>query len=258
MVSERNRIIELSEYLSSLGIEINIGKNKARGHKGIFLHGSSAFRIDISKNLEDKDILSVILHEFAHYIHYSYDKTLKSLEFAFGELTDDIKEELINITVQDIPKGFASSIYAKKQELAKEIKIYADKMKQINSEFKLSDKNKEIERKISSPLRYLLKYDRIKYFDKIYSVENIDRDFCLSEEQKLYIIIKSKQRALNRINNRISRYNKYYNNPSELFARFIDLYYTRPNYTRVAAPNSCKLLEQKNISLLKKINNIFL
>ena len=36
MVSERNRIIRLKEYFESLGIEVNIGKNKARGNKGFF------------------------------------------------------------------------------------------------------------------------------------------------------------------------------------------------------------------------------
>ena len=36
MASERNRILDVLNYVESCGIEVNIGKNKARGNKGFF------------------------------------------------------------------------------------------------------------------------------------------------------------------------------------------------------------------------------
>ena len=74
MACERNRIIVLKEYLSSLDINVNIGKNKARGHKGVFMRSFNNYRIDISDNVPEENVISVVLHEFAHYIHYSGDK----------------------------------------------------------------------------------------------------------------------------------------------------------------------------------------
>ena len=55
--------------------------------------------------------------------------------------------------------------------------------------------------------------------------ENLSKDFYeLSEEEILYVKIKSKQRMIGRINARISKLNRYYNNPTELFARFFQFY----------------------------------
>ena len=77
MACERNRIVELIDYLSSLGIDVNIAKNKARGNKGFFRVKEEKFRIDIAKGLSDDAVLSVLIHESAHFIHYQYDKKLK-------------------------------------------------------------------------------------------------------------------------------------------------------------------------------------
>ena len=37
MADKRDRILELTKYIESLGVQVNLGKNKARGNKGIFL-----------------------------------------------------------------------------------------------------------------------------------------------------------------------------------------------------------------------------
>ncbi len=256
MACERNRIIELKKYLSSLGISVNIGKNKARGHKGIFMHSFDNFRIDISENVVQEDVLSVILHEFAHYIHYNSDKKLSSLDFIFGKVTDEIKEELIKITVDEIPKDFASALYTKKSKLSDEIKCLTKKMKTYRPEFKLSDKYFQTSCRLSYPVKYLLKYDRVKFGEKIYSVDKL-ADYNLCEEDILYLLIKSKQRGIKRINSRISRLNRYYNNPSELFARFLDSYYTNPEYTKTTAPVSSYTLSKSNNPYIKKLNHIF-
>lgn len=257
MVSERNRILELTEYFSSLGINVNIGKTKARGHKGIFMHSPKDFRIDIAKNIDESSTISTLLHEFAHFVHYSYDKSLKSLDFVFDEFSEDIREELINITVQDIPKEFASELYNTKDCLNNDIKKLTQIIKTDYPEFKLSEKNKDIEKNLSLPIKYLLKYDNIKYFNRLFSVKNIDDYLDLSDTQKTYIKLKSKQRALKRINSKINRLNKYYNNYSELFARFIDAYYTKPNLTKKIAPKAFYKLQCANIKLFDKVNKIF-
>ena len=256
MACERNRIIVLKEYLSSLGINVNIGKNKARGHKGVFMRSFNNYRIDISDNVSEENVISVVLHEFAHYIHYSGDKTLKKLDFIFEDFNDDIKEELIKITVNEVPKDFATALYSKKAILGDEIKALVKKIKFYEPDFKLSEKYKKYENKISYPFNYLLKYDRVKFGGKLYSVEKL-KDYPLSEVEILYLLIKSKQRAIKRINARISRLNKYYKSPSELFARFISSYYTNPCYTSETAPIACSVISKTENPYIKKLNNIF-
>lgn len=257
MACERDRVVALKDYLSSLGVSVNIGINKARGHKGIFMHGFDVSRIDISKGLDcDEKILSVMLHEFAHYIHYFYDKSLSSLDFIFESVTDELKEELLKITVHDVPKNFAEALYSKKIQLNEELRILTKEIKSYHPEFKLSEKFIPVENSLAKPLYYLTRYDRVKYLNTIYETNNLN-DYNLEDNQKLYIQIKSKQRALKRINSRINRINRYYNHPSELFARFIDSYYMNPEYTKKIAPNACKMILNTQIPFFSKLNNIF-
>jgi len=257
MACKRNRIIELKNFLNSLGIDTNISKTNARGHNGVFIHKTDGFRIDISKKLDEEKVIPVILHEFAHYIHYLYDEKLKSLDFIFGDFTEEIREELINTTVHSVPKDFAKSLYDKKEEINSDIKSLAKNIKNTYKDFKLSKNCIEIEKNFSNPLKYLLKYDRIKYFNKIYSVSNINSDFNLTETQLDYIKLKSKQRFLKRINAKINRLNKYYNNPFELFARFIELYYTDFEKAKKLAPLCCAKMQNTKINEFDKLNQIF-
>lgn len=258
MACERNRVLELKKYFESLGIDVNIGNNKARGHQGVFLRGRNSFRIDISKELKDEEkILSVMMHEFGHFIHYNYDNNLSSLNFVFEDLTDEIKEELIKITVQDVSKQFATSVYTQKQQVNKDIKSLVSKLKQVRADFKLSQKYLPIETRLSRPYKYLFSYDNVNYFGKIYSVKRI-QDYDLNEDEKLYIQIKSQQRMLKRINSKINKINKYYNNPSELFARFIASFYTKNEYTQLVAPLACKKLADAKLPHLEKLNDILL
>ena len=111
MVSERNRIIALKEHLENSGIEVNIGKTKARGHKGFFLTNKKFFRIDIAKDLSSDSIYSTMLHEYAHFVHYKYDSTLSSYDFLFPNITDDMLSELINVSVQFVSKEYAQNIF---------------------------------------------------------------------------------------------------------------------------------------------------
>lgn len=225
MASERNRVTRLAEYITSLGVIVNIGKNKARGNKGIFCKKRDGYRIDISENIEADSTLSTLLHEFAHYIHYCNDSTLSSLDFVFKDLSELEQEELIKITVQNVPKEFASSLYKCKQHYMLENKKLVSYIKAVYPNFKVSEPFKPIERLLKYPVKYLLKYDKIQVLTQIYAVDTLENDFkTLTEEQIAYIRLKSNQRQLARINSKINRLNKYYNQPSELWARFFELF----------------------------------
>jgi len=260
MASERNRILELAEYFTSLGIDLNLFTTKARGNKGIFIHNNNGqCRIDISQNTDDKQALSVMLHEFAHFVHCQYDKSMNSLDFIFGELTEDIKEELIHITLQKIPKESISPLFRTKKEINIEIHKLANEIRTKYKNFKLSENCKEIEKNFSNPLKYLLKYDRIKYFDKIYSVDKLTTDFKnITTIEKDYIILKSKQRIVKRINSKINRLNNYYSSYNELFARFIELYYTDFIKANKIAPILCKKMQNSNIKEFKQVEKILI
>lgn len=265
MDDKRNIIIALKNYIESLGVVVNIGKTKARGNKGFFLNrGVDSFRIDISKNIDDNATLSTLLHEFAHYIHYKYDSSLKSLDFVFDDFSDDIREELVNITVQNVPKDFAKSLLDLKSETAKEIDILAGKISQQYPDFKKSGNFKPFEKGIKLPAKYLLKYDCIKYFGKIYTVQNVEHDFeYLSNEQIYYIKMKSLQRKQARINTKIRKLNNYYNQPSELWARFFELFFVDNKCSNELAPKATQVLKNlvnnckySEISELKKFFKI--
>lgn len=258
MVSERNRILRLKEYFESLGIEVNIGKNKARGNKGFFRGtNNGAYRIDISKNISEEETLSVLLHEFAHFVHFKHDKTLSSLDFAFDTMTDAMNEELVNVTIKKIPKSEAKALFDKKDKLSAEIKEMSTQIKQTYPDFKLSVPYKKFERHFCLPVKYLLKYDKINFNNTIYSVENLSKDFYeLSNEEILYVKIKAKQRMINRINGRISKLNRYYNSPTELFARFVELFYSDRQCAELIAPNVCKDLKFNTIKEFQHLTSI--
>lgn len=263
MVSERNRIIEINNYLEDLGIQVNIGKNKALGNKGLFKCAQNkSYRIDVSKQLDDSEITPVLVHEFAHFLHYTYDNKLKSLEFIFGELSDEMQNEFIEITIQEIPKSAATSLYDTKEQLRGDIHKIAGSIKSYYGSFKISEPNKTIERTIKFPAKYLLKYDRVKVFDRVYSVDSISTDFeSLTLTQVQYINLKSKQRALKRINSRIAKLNKYYNEPSELFARFATQYFLSYEKVSKIAPTIThrmnEVIDSNKIPVLTKFAQIF-
>lgn len=245
MVSQRNQLKELERYLSRIGISVNIGKNKARGNQGIFIAGKE-LRIDVSNAVDENARLSILLHEFAHYVHYCYDHKLKSLKCIFGELTENEEEELLRVTVHKIPKDSAKFLYSKKNTIKNDIRILSNVIKEHYPEFVKSKPFKKIEQNLSCPVKYLLRYDRIKYLNKIYSIEDIEKDFPkYSDYEFAYIKLKSKQRFLSRINSKINKLNKYYNEPTELWARFCELFYTDRNMLAKLAPGLLCKFEQK-------------
>ena len=243
MVNQRDRVVKITEYIESLGITINIGKTKARGNRGFFQERNKHFRIDIAKNLPEATMLSVLIHEFAHYIHYCHDSSLNSLEPMLGNLNDVMQEELIEVTVNNIPKTTAKALFDKKKEISDDINSLSELIKRTYSDFKTSKPYTKLERGLELPVKYLLKYDKIRFLNLVYSVESLEKDFnYLSPCQVAYIRLKSKQRCLKRINSKISKLNKYYNRSTELFARFMELYALNREKAHEIAPTVTKTM----------------
>ena len=253
---EAEKLELLADYVEAFGININIGRTKARGNKGIFIQKHNKFRIDISKQADNP--IGTVIHEFAHYVHSIYDKKLKSLDFIFSDFSDEINEELIKVTVSQVPQDFAKGLFEHKKQTEFEIKELAGQIKQMYPDFKLSEKNTAIEKTINYPEKYLIKYDKVRIFNKVLSVERSLSK--LTSIQQAYILLKSKKRLINRINSKISRLNRYYNQPTELFARFVEMYFTQKERTKKLAPQSCeimdKILEENKIKELSGISKI--
>ena len=236
MGSIRNKINILKHIAEKHGIQIRIAQNKARGNKGFFKTKTNGlFQIDISKNLTETEIISTLLHEIAHFVHFAHDKQLQNLDFVFEDFNNEIHEELIKITVDKIPKNTAQELINKRSDLKKEIKYLSQNLKNFNkTKFYLP------------PLNYLLKYDRVKIFNTIYSIDNLEKDFTnLSPNEYSYFKLLSKKRLLKRYNNKINKLNKYYNAKTELFARFVETYFTNKDKAYKLAPLSSEILARK-------------
>ena len=114
---------------------------------------------------------------------------------------------------------------------------------------------------------YLLKYDNIKLItpflkrEKILSINNIDKDFSnIPQEFRNYIKLKSYSRKQTNITNKINKLQKYYYNPNELFARFIEGIIIDKNLITKIANTTYKqfyyLLENNYYPYLKEYLNL--
>lgn len=243
MVSERNRISNLIDYIKSCGVEVNIGKNKARGNKGFFQAKGNVYRIDITKGLAEDSIIGALAHEFAHYVHFMYDNSLQNLDFIFP-CVDDVLDELLSITVALVPKIQAEKLFKEQEILNDDIRYYYLKIKDFYPDFRINSDNILLEQKIrKTPLKYLLKYDNVEVVEllgvKKYSVSELGDN----SPEELYLKLKSKRRKLKKIKAKISRLNKYYNSTTELFARSFELYITNREKLNNLAPKVKKLFD---------------
>lgn len=237
MACERNRILNLIKYIENNGIKVNIGKNTARGNKGFFKAKNNEFRIDISKTLDDNETFRTLVHEFTHFVHYSYDKKLKSLDFVFKDHSYD--EELINLTVDSIPKDTVKPLFETENKYKQNANLYFNRLKSIYPEIKKDIPFKKIEKNIPYDLKYLLKYDKVKILNNFkFNIIQIDDlpDKNIDEDIKNYILMKSSFRNLKKIRAKISRLNRYYNSPTELLARSVEYYVTQPEKMKSKAP----------------------
>ena len=255
---------ELIKYFKSLGLTVHT-TTKARGHQGFFLKN----RIDISKNTPENRIIPTLLHEFAHYIHSTIEpnmhKTGGTLEALFG--TENYKDELIKITNFVDNNSLCIRLYEHKDRVKTKIKEEEKVIKTYYPKFQRSKKFQEFDKYIKkSKARYLLKYDRVKLIEKgffkkttkLYSIDNIEKDFVdMPKAFSAYIRLKSYQKKQSRISSRINKYKKYYEQPTELFARLIEGLYIDKEWVEAIAPNVTRrfydLLDKGHYRELEKI-----
>lgn len=257
---------ELIKYFKSLGIEVHTS-TKARGHQGFYMKN----RIDISKNIPECRIIPTLLHEFAHYIHSKLEpqmiRTGGSLEVLFDSKNTEIyKEELFEITLF-VDKNSKCEKLEHNKKIVKDKILEQEKIiKKTYPKFQRSKKFKEFDRYIKkSNAKYLLKYDRVKlitgmFFKKteIYSIENIEKDFYdMPEAFVAYIRLNSWRKKQSRISAKINRLKKYYQKPTELFARLVEGLYLNPQRIQIIAPHTYKrFYELLNSGYYKELSNL--
>lgn len=241
---------ELIRHLKTFGIEIHT-QTKARGHQGFYLQN----RIDISKNIPEIRIIPTLLHEFTHYIHHKLEPTMGitggTLEVIFNETDKNTlklyKQELIKVTNFVDSQSKCEKLLQHKQIIKSKILEQEGTIKNKYPKFMRSKKFKEFDKYIKkSNARYLLKYDRVKLitgilFKKVetYTIDSLEQDFPeMPKEFRAYIRLKSLQKKQSRITSRINKMNKYYQKPTELFARFLEGLYLYPQTIKDLTPNT--------------------
>ena len=256
---------ELFNYIKSLGIDVNTN-TKARGHQGFCLLN----RIDISKNTPKERVVPILVHEFAHYVHSKLEDKVSqnggTLEKIFDVENSEIcKKELVRVTNFVDVNSKCETLKSHKKQINLKIKNLDSEIKKDYPNFQRSKKFKEFDKFIKrSKARYLLKYDRVKLVSRwlrkveIYSIENLENEFPdIPKPFCTYLRLKSAQRKQARISSRINKYNKYYEKPTELFARFVEGIAVDEEKISELAPYSTlrfyELLEENYYPYLKEV-----
>ena len=262
MVGTRNETLiknELIRYISSLGIDVKT-LTKARGNRGFFKEG----RIDVSKTLDDYSAVKVLIHEFAHYVHHQIDNKMQSLEKVLGQDNETIRNELLQVTMFVDKNSVCKKLNTERERLKLRIKTLSDSIKTTYPKFSLNSDFKEF-RKYSrwSDLRYFEKYDKVKVQSwnsaKIYSISKVREDFPDIPEVFIdYLNLKSQQRKRAKISRRINKLSKYYNEPCELFARFIEGIYIDTAQVKTLAPTAYEcFLNMYNNNFYSGLREVF-
>lgn len=214
---------EVIQFLKSLGIDVHT-TTKALGHQGFFRHN----RIDISRELREERFLPTIIHEFAHYVIYNKKIVCKDFLPIFRQNDDYIYDELLKVTNWVDKNSTLEKLYIQKENLKTAIKQYEQIIKAKYPEFKRNESFKPFYKYARfSDLRYLLKHDAVRVLHwfsyKTYSIINLEQEFSdIPKEFAAYLRLKSCQRKQTSISRKINKMNKYYNEPTELFARFVE------------------------------------
>ena len=229
-------------------------------------------RIDVSRGLKEEQAIEVLVHEFAHHIHYKIDKDfLKnggSLENIFN--TNDIVEiqaELSNVTNLIDKNSRIKMFLDAKEEISKQIKGMQSAIRRDYPEFMRSKKFPEFEKYIkNSDAKYLVKYDAIRLMlgfffkkERVLTVKNLEVDFPdMPKAFQLYIRLCSMQRKQAKITRRLNKLNKYYEKPTELFARYVQGYFSTPETISTVAPITTRRFnELLNSGYYKELKDLF-
>lgn len=260
----------LVDFLKSLDIEVKTN-TKARGNQGLYQKN----RIDISKGLKDDKAIETLVHEFAHHIHYEIDEDFLKNGGSLSNLFDmqdvsTIKSELINVTNMIDKNSRLQLLLNSKEEASNKIKSMQTAIRRDYPEFLRSKKFTEFESYIkNSDAKYLVKYDAIRLMhgfffkkERVLTIRNLETDFPdMPKAFQTYIKLCSMQRKQSKIARRINKLNKYYEKPTELFARFVQSYFLTPETISAVAPTTTKrfmeLLENGYYKELKDLFDIF-
>lgn len=270
----------LINYIKSLNIDIKTN-SKSKRRLGCLIQKTTTYTqniIQISSQLSNKRFIEVLSHEFAHFIYnimtvnITSDTAKLSTIFNINDsdenLINIIREELINVTNYVDKNSSFDFLKDKKNKLKKEIKILEETIKLKYPNFIKSKPFYEFNKYIKkSEAGYLLKYDNIKLItpflkrEKILSINNIDKDFSnIPQEFRNYIKLKSYSKKQTNITNKINKLQKYYYNPNELFARFIEGIIIDKNLITKIANTTYKqfyyLLENNYYPYLKEYLNL--
>jgi len=232
---------EIINYLKSLGIDVNTD-TKALGHQGFFRLN----RIDISKNINKNRVIPTLLHEFAHYVVYQIKPLCKDLFPIFNNNSDVLYEELIKVTNFIDNNSTLEKWYIQQKNIKESIVLHEKIIKNKYPEFKRNEKFKPFSRYARfSDVKHLLKHDAIKVLSwfsfKTYSIINIEQEFPdMPKEFVAYLKLKSCQRKQTSIARKINKLKKYYKEPTELFARFVEGLYLNKDAVATIAPNTFK------------------
>jgi len=258
----RNKIKEeLINYYKSLGLEVKT-TTKALGHQGFF----RVNRIDISKNIKKERIVPTLLHEFAHYVVYKINPICKDLTQIFQTNDDEIYNELIEVTNFVDKNSTLEKLVYQKKTIQSLIQEHESIIKNNYPHFRRSECFKPFDKySKKSDCKYLLKHDAVRvlhWFNyKTYSVINLEQDFPdMPTEFMSYLRLKSCQRKQASISRKMNKLNKYYTQPTELFARYIEGLYMDINEIKCIAPRTTMifkdLLSKNYYPMLSKVLSI--
>ena len=193
-------------------------------------------------------------------------KTGGSIEKLFVSIdVDNIKKELIAVTSFVDENALLLKFDAKKYAYKIKIKAYENLIKKDYPNFLKSKPFNEFEKYIKkSDARFLLKYDHVRVLtpflkrEKIYSIDTLEKDFPkMPHSFRLYIRICSLSRKARNIQKRKNKLKKYYERPSELFARFIQGFFVDENRVKELAPKTYErfyeLLNKNHYNGLDKV-----
>jgi len=235
---------ELIEYYKSLGLEVKT-TTKALGHQGFF----RVNRIDVSKNIKEERVIPILLHEFAHYVIYKINPLCKDLTPIFNTEDDEIYTELIEVTNFVDNNSTLKKFIDQKKNIQNLLSNHESIIKEVYPTFKRSERFKPFDKySKKSDCKYLLKHDAVRvlhWFNyKTYSVMNLEKDFPdMPKEFMSYLRLKSCQRKQASISRKMNKLNKYYEQPTELFARYIEGLYINIDEIKIIAPKTTMLFK---------------
>lgn len=239
----RDKIIA---YIKSIGIDVHT-KTKALGHQGFF----RVNRIDISRDIKEERIIPTLLHEFAHYIVFKIKPLCKDMSYIFNDDSEIIYNELTHVTNFVDSNSSLEKLYVMKENIKQSINTYEKQIKTTYPEFKRNEKFKSfIKYSRHSDIKHLMKHDAVKVLSwftyKTYSIMNIENEFPDTPQEFVsYLKLKSCQRRQASVARKINKLRKYYKEPTELFARFIEGLYLDINKVKELAPYTYNLFKQQ-------------